>query len=140
MNLSSGGWPAVTGGTGRYSGASRHLSRTPKHITHQGSLTSNAGLAWPPLSPLPPQMTGAGTSQKQRGRRKGGKVICSPDRIHVGPTGLRNSFHKFLSKLNPTIQWSLSEASKGTSTRTPAPRASSWHRWEDMPESAAKLL
>lgn len=41
----------MTGGTGRYSGPSRHLSRTPKHITHQGSLTSNAGLASTEPSP-----------------------------------------------------------------------------------------
>lgn len=32
-----------------------------------------------------------------------GEVMRSPDGIHVRPTGLRNSFHKFLNKLNPTI-------------------------------------
>lgn len=103
----------MTGGTGRYSGASRHLSRTLKHITHQGGLTSHAGLAWPPLSPLSPHRTGAGTNQKEAMGKAdmGGEVIRSPDGIHVRPTGLRNSFHKFLSKLNPTIQRSLSEAS-----------------------------
>lgn len=33
-----------------------------------------------------------------------GEVICSPDGVHVRPTGLGNSFHKFLRKLNSIIQ------------------------------------
>lgn len=49
---------------------------------------------------------GAGMDQEEATGKQGleGEVICSPDGVHVRPTGLGNSFHKFLRKLNSIIQ------------------------------------
>lgn len=92
-------------------GWERLLEKGPPTQHLQASHSSTAvSLARSPPGALPP-ITGrwrrggqAWTRKKQQGSRVWREVICSPDGVHVRPTGLGNSFHKFLRKLNSIIQ------------------------------------
>lgn len=128
-------------------GRRRHLSWQPKQFTlTKGSLLSEANLAWSPLlsSPIPHRMGKPALATKQQwGTGSGvwkGENICSPDGIHVRPTGLGNSFHKFLSKLNSTVQ---TEALRGKQRRLhqhPRPQGSSTPAMREHVRCAAPLL